>query len=186
MEDNVPLNPEPEIMLKSETSQKPSNSRDLNSLPHKGIFQPAPNILICKTGCWNKFQGLCIILFGSIFGTIFPAVGIANKIIFFTIEGFIAFSLCFTIGIYQFCSITIELHLAFSNTMVEIIELSVCREKKRHIVHKDEIANINFEYNESLHIIFSNGTQNDYFSTNYYTKYEIEYFNNEVERLLGK
>ena len=196
MEDNVTLNPAPEITPISETYQKPSNSSDLYSLPHKGIFQPDPNILICKTHCCCKFIGLYVILFGSIFGTVFPTVGILNKMIIFTIIGSIIFSICFIVGICLFCCITTEVHLAFSYPMVEIIVLSVCR-KRRQTVHKDEIANIIFEYNEaqkgayqSLHIMFSNGTQNDYFgftsSPPCFTKYETEYFNNEVKRLLGK
>ena len=192
MEDNVALNPAPEIMPISETYQKPNNSRDFNSLPHKGIFQPYPNILICKTHCCCKFLGLYIILIGSIFGTVFTTIGIIEKMIISTIAGIFFFSVLFISGISLFCSIIIEVHLAFSNTSVEIIELSVCREK-RQIVHKDEIANIIFEYNEgqegghqTLYIMFSNGTNNNYFGSNCFTKEEIEYFNNEVKRLLGK
>ena len=112
--------------------------------------------------------------------------------IIFTIVGSIIFSVCFIVGICLFCCITTEVHLSFSNPMVEIMVLSVCR-KKRQIVHKDEIANIIFEYNEgqegghqTLYIMFSNGTQNDYFWCSNFTKYEMEYFNNEVKRLLDK
>ena len=84
--------------------------------------------------------------------------------------------------------------------MVEITVFSVCRKKNR-IIEKSEIANIIFEYIDnkknkrnkdgayhSLHIMFKNGIQEDYFSFNSsppcFTKYEVDYFNNEIKRLL--
>jgi hypothetical protein len=91
--------------------------------------------------------------------------------------------------------LTIEVQFVFSNPLVEIIRLSLCK-KKIQAVHKEEIANIIFDYNEapngtyqSLHIMFKNGNQSDYFgcssNPSCFTKYEIEYFNNEVKRLLN-
>ena len=169
-------------------------SGNLYEFPHKGIFQPNSNTLICKTHCCCKCIGLYVILFGSIFGIVFPTVGIAKNMIVFTIVGSLFFLITIIIGTILFCTITTEVKFTFSNPMVEITVFSVCRKKNR-IIEKSEIANIIFEYNEnqrgayhSLHIMFRNGNQDDYFSfsssPHCFTKYEVEYFNNEVKRLL--
>ena len=169
---------------------------NLDNFPHKGIFQPEPNILICKAPCGCKFIGLYIILFGSIFGIFFPIVGINTKIIVFIIAGTGVFSITIIVGIILFCTTTTEVKFTFSKPLVDITISTLCRQKKQ-IVQMDEIANIIFDYHEKgrkvhqeLNIIFKNGTQYRYFNFNSsppcYTKYEIEYFNNEVKRLLEK
>ena len=80
----------------------------------------------------------------------------------------------------------------FSNFEVEITESFFCRRRKKRIVQKEEIANIMFDYHQgkhstsySLHIMFKNGEQNNYFEhSSCFTSHEVEYFNNEVRRLL--
>lgn len=171
-----------------------SSQNNLNTIPHKGIFQPDPNTLICKAHCCCKFIGLYVILYGSIFGILFPIIGFTKHLIVFTIIGFILFTTCLIVGICLFRCITTEVKFAFSHPMLEITVSSVLRNKKT-IVNKNEIGNIIFEYTEArrgayhcLHIMFNNGIQEDYFSckTNppCFTKYEIEYFNKEIKNLL--
>ena len=73
--------------------------------------------------------------------------------------------------------------------------------KRKQIIEKSEIANIIFEHSErqiggrkrifqSLHIMFKNGIQNDYFNFSSnppcFTKYEVDYFNNEVKKIIRK
>ena len=183
--------PAPLVISTKDDYQQKNN---LNYFPHKGIFQPEPNTLICKTQCCCKFIGLYVILFGSIFGIVFPTVGIMTNMIVFIIVGTCIFSITIIVGISLFCSITTEVKFTFSKPLVDITISSMCK-KKTQIVQMNEIANIIFDYNESrrgayhvLHIIFKNGVQNNYFSFRSnppcFTKYEIEYFNNEVKRLL--
>ena len=170
------------------------NQNYLNTIPHKGIFQPEPNTFIIKPSCCCKFIGLFVFLYGCIFGTIFPAVGIKFKMHVMTIVGFAIFGCATIASICVFCYVTTEVMISFSNGMVEITESSVCRKNKK-VVDKREIANILFEYtaagrgvHQSLHIIYNNGIQNDYFGNTSnppcFTKYEVDYFNNEVKRLL--
>ena len=169
---------------------------NLYNFPHKGIFQPEPNILICKAPCGCKFIGLYIILFGSIFGILFPTAGIITNMIVFIIVGTGIFSITIIVGIILFCTITTEVKFTFSKPLVDITVSTACRQKKQ-IVQMDEIANIIFDYYENgrkvhqvLNIVFKNGSQYSYFNFNSsppcFTKYEIEYFNNEVKRLLEK
>jgi hypothetical protein len=168
---------------------------NLDTIPHKGIFQPEPNTLIIKGNCCLKFIGLYIVIFGIFFGITFPAVGIATHFIIFTIIGFTIFGICVIVAIIISCSITTEVQLIFSYPLVEIIVSSLFK-KRRQNVNKEEIANIIFDYTPSgrgvytsLHIIFKNGNQSDYFGCRSnppcFTKEEIDYFNNEVKRLLG-
>ena len=171
------------------------NNIDLNYFPHKGIFQPKPNILICKVHCCCKFIGLYVILFGLIFAIVFPTVGILNKKIIFTIIGIIIFSICLIVSIILFCLVTTEVKFIFNEVSVNIIISKVCQ-KREQIVPKEEIANIIFDYEiqekgkvyQELHIMFKNGIQYNYFgfSSNppCFTKYEIIYFNKEVKKLL--
>ena len=37
-------------------------NNNLNSIPHKGIFHPEPNTLICRGNCFYKYVGLYILL----------------------------------------------------------------------------------------------------------------------------
>ena len=130
----------------------------------------------------------------TIFGIIFPIAGIMKKIIILTVVGLIIFSVCVIVAICLFCLLTTEIKFVFTNSFVEITVSYSCH-KKKQIVQKEEIANIIFEYKErkkgvyhALHIMFKNGIQNDYFSFSSnppcFTFYEINYFNNEVKRLL--
>ena len=170
------------------------NQNYLNTIPHKGIFQPEPNTFICRPSCCCKFIGLFVFLYGCIFGTIFPAVGIKAHMPVMTIVGFAILGCATIASICVFCLVTTEVMISFSNGMVEITESSVCRKNKK-IVDKHEIANILFEYTaagkgvyQSLHIIYNNGIQKNYFGCTSnppcFTKYEVDYFNNEVKRLL--
>ena len=68
-------------------------------------------------------------LFGSIFGIIFPTVGIATNMIVFTIVGYLIFLITIIVGTILFCTITTEVKSTFSNPMVEITVFSVCRKK---------------------------------------------------------
>ena len=193
---NETSNPPPFETLNSLDFQ----SGNLYDFPHKGIFQPNSNTLICKTHCCCKFIGLYVMLFGSIFGIIFPIFGIAKNLIVLTIIGSLFFLITIIIGTILFCTITTEVKFTFSHPMVEITVFSVCR-KKNKIIEKSEIANIIFEYIDnkknnrnkdgayhSLHIMFKNGIQEDYFSFSSsppcFTKFEVDYFNNEIKRLL--
>ena len=190
---NTILDAAPVVATYNRDNQQTNNS-NLYSLPHKGIFQPEPNILICKAHCCIKFIGLYIFLYGALFGTIFPAIGIIKHIIVLTVVGFLIFGICVIVAICLSCFLTTEVKFVFSNSVVEIIVSRTCR-KNRQIAQKEEIANIIFDYIEtpkgvyqSLHIMFKNGIQNDYFGCKSnppcFTKYEVEYFNNEVKRLL--
>ena len=91
-----------------------------------------------------------------------------------------------------FCINAVELQLLFSNFEVEITEKFVCR-KKKQIVQKEEIDDIKFVYYHhrrkgtiyNLHITFKNGEIKKYFKYSpHFTSYEVEYFNDEVRRLL--
>ena len=175
-------------------NQAHSYKNNLNSIPHKGIFQPDPNTLICKSHCCCKFIGLYVILYGSFFGIVFTLAGLTKHFIVFTIIGLSFFTACLIVGIYLFYSITTEVKFIFSDPMLEINVSSVLRKKKR-IVNKNEIANIIFEYStkkkgayHSLHIMFNNGIQENYFSCSCnppcFTKDEIDYFNNEMKNHL--
>ena len=99
------------------------------------------------------------------------------------------------VAIFISCSVTTEVQLVFTQPLVEIIVSSLCK-KRRQTVNKEEIANIIFDYTPggkgvytSLHIMFKNGNQSDYFGCRSnppcFTKEEIDYFNHEVKRLLG-
>ena len=169
-------------------------TNNLYSMPHKGIFQPEPNTLICKSGCCCKFIGFYVILYGSIFGIIFPIIGIKNNMIVMTIVGFLIFGGSFIGAMCVFCLLTTEVIFKFSNEMVEITAFTLCK-KRTKMVNKYELTNIIFEYSprqkgvyHSLHILYNNGIQNNYFSFSSnppcFTKYEVDYFNMEIKRLL--
>ena len=167
----------------------------LYDYPHRGIFQPDSNTLICKTNCCCKYIGLFIMLYGAFFGVLFVPIGIANNKIVFIIIGSSIFSITIIVGIILFFKITTEVKFTFSNPMVEITSSTMCR-RKAEILEKTEIANIVFEYihsqkgvYQSLHVMYKNGVQNDYFGFKSnppcFTKYEIDYFNDEIKRLLN-
>ena len=167
----------------------------LYDYPHKGIFQPDPNTLICKTNCCCKYIGLFIMLYGSLFIVFCVPIGIMENLIGFTIFGFLLFLLTVIVGIILIFKKVNEVKFTFSNRMVEITSSTMCSRKTK-ILEKTEITNIIFEYNDiqkgvyqSLHIMYKNGVQNDYFGFKKnlpcFTKYEINYFNKEIKRLLN-
>ena len=171
-------------------------SQYINIYTHKGIFHPEPNIFICKAHCCCKYLGLFIILYGSIFAIVFPLTGILCNIFAFIIVGPSILLGCLIAAIIIFNTVTIEVKFTFSHPMVEIISSSMCK-KKRLFVEKMEISEIFFEYTETnkkgiyqaLHIKFNNGNENTYFKIKSnppcFTKYEVNYFNNEMKKLLS-
>ena len=104
-------------------------SGNLYDFPHKGIFQPNSNTLICKTHCCCKFIGLYVILFGSIFGIIFPIFGIAKNMIVFTIIGSLFFLITIIIGTILFCTITTEVKFTFSNLWLKLLYFQFVEKK---------------------------------------------------------
>ena len=131
-------------------------NNNLYNYPHKGIFHPEPNTLICRGNCCFKYVGLYPMLFGLKFVVSYP--------------------------------------------MIEIITSSLFTSKSK-IVNISEIGNIIFEYKfsytkkrggiyQSLHIMYTNGEQTDYFGFNTsppcFTQYEVDYFNKEIKKLLRK
>ena len=173
-------------------------NNNLYNFPHKGIFHPEPNTLICRGNCCYKYVGLYPILFGLTFGT-FILVGLFSKMIAFIIVGSIIFSASLIVGICLFFNIKTEIKFVVSYPMIEIIASSMCRTNKK-IVNISEIANIIFEYEgstnnnggiyQSLHIMYTNGERKNYFGFNTsppcFTEYEVVYFNNEIQKLLRK
>ena len=170
------------------------SDNDCDCCTFEGIFHPKPNIYICKVHCCLKFIGLYIFLFGCIFGISFPFIGIKTKLIIFTIVGVIIFVSCLIPAILLFFLLTVEVKFTFSHSMVEIIVSSVCW-KKRQNVDKKEISEIFFEYSQrrryvynSLHIKFNNGIENNYFSFTSsppcFSKFEVDFFNNEMKKNL--
>ena len=101
------------------------------------------------------------------------------------------------VGICLCYNIKTEIKFVVSYPMIEIIASSMCITNKK-IVNISEIGNIIFEYEgsknnsiyQSLHIMYTNGEQTDYFGfTSYppcFTEYEVDYFNNEIRNLLQK
>ena len=174
-------------------------NNNLYNIPHKGIFQPEPNTLICRGNCCYRYVGLYPILFGLGFGCIFIPVGIFTKMIVFIIIGSLIFLAALIVGICLLCKINVEIKFVVSYPMIEIINSSICKNNKK-IVNISEIANITFEYEvsntrkksiyQSLHIMYTNGEQTDYFgfrsSPPCFTKEEVDYFNNEMKKLLRK
>ena len=174
-------------------------NNNLYNIPHKGIFQPEPNTLICRGNCCYRYVGLYPILFGLGFGCIFIPVGIFTKMIVFIIVGSLIFLAALIVGICLLCKINVEIKFVVSYPMIEIINSSMCKNNKK-IVNISEIANITFEYEvsntrkksiyQSLHIMYTNGEQTDYFgfrsSPPCFTKEEVDYFNNEMKKLLRK
>ena len=79
----------PETAAFSQGFQNGNNN--LYNFPHKGIFHPEPNTLICRGNCCYKYVGLYVILYGLGFGCIFIPIGIFTKMIVFTIIGSIFF-----------------------------------------------------------------------------------------------
>ena len=172
---------------------------NLYNFPHKGIFHPEPNTLICRGNCCYKYVGLYPILFGLSFGCSFIPAGIFSKNIVFTIVGSLIFTSSLIVGICLFCNIKVEIKFVVSYPMIEIITSSMCKTNKK-IVNISEIGNIIFEYDDSkynsngiyqsLHIMYTNGEQTNYFGFNSsppcFTKYEVDYFNNEIRNLLNK
>ena len=177
---------------------QPENS-NLYNFPHKGIFHPEPNILICRGNCCYKYVGLYPILFGLIFACSFIPVGIASNMIVFILVGTLIFSASLIVGICLLCKINTEVKFVVSYPMIEIINSSLFKTNKK-IVNISEIGNVIFEYEvsgnsnsgiyQSLHIMYTNGEQKDYFGFTStppcFTKYEVEYFNNEIRKLLHK
>ena len=101
------------------------------------------------------------------------------------------------VGICLCYNIKTEIKFVVSYPMIEIIASSMCITNKK-IVNISEIGNIIFEYEgsknnsiyQSLHIMYTNGEQKNYFGfTSYppcFTEYEVDYFNNEIRNLLQK
>ena len=174
-------------------------NNNLYNIPHKGISQPESNTLICRGNCCYRYVGLYPILFGLGFGCILIPVGIFTKTIVFIIVGSLIFLAALIVGICLLCKINVEIKFVVSYPMIEIINSSMCK-NNRKIVNISEIANITFEYEvsntrkksiyQSLHIIYTNGEQTDYFgfrsSPPCFTKEEVDYFNNEMKKLLRK
>ena len=170
-------------------------SQYINVYTHKGIFHPEPNIFICKAHCCCKYIGLYLILFSSFFGIFFPVIGFINNLIVLTIIGSGIFLFNCIIGVLLLCLNTIEVKFTFSHPVVEITTSSMCRTKNQ-IFEKSEISEIFFEYTEkrdgifeALHIKFNNGIENIYFKISSrppcFTKNEVDYFNNEIKKLLN-
>ena len=174
-------------------------NNNLYNIPHKGISQPESNTLICRGNCCYRYVGLYPILFGLGFGCILIPVGIFTKTIVFIIVGSLIFLAALIVGICLLCKINVEIKFVVSYPMIEIINSSMCK-NNRKIVNISEIANITFEYEvsntrkksiyQSLHIMYTNGEQTDYFgfrsSPPCFTKEEVDYFNNEMKKLLRK
>ena len=171
-------------------------NNNLNSIPHKGIFHPEPNTLICRGNCCYKYVGLYPILFGLFFVCLFIPLGICLKVFVLTLIGSIFFSASLIVGICLFCNIKTEIKFVVSYPMIEIIVSSMCITNKK-VVSISEIENIIFEYKDkinyiyqSLHIMYTNGEQKNYFGFNTsppcFTEYEVVYFNNEIKKLLRK
>jgi len=175
-------------------------NNNLYNIPHKGIFHPEPNTFICRGNCCYRYVGLYPILFGLGFGLVFIPTGIAIKIIVFTLVGAIIFLAGLIVGICLSCKIKIEIKFVVSYPMIEISASSMCKTDK-NIINISEIENIIFEYKESnttsrkgvyhsLNIKYINGEQTNYFgfrsSPPCFTKQEVEYFNNEIKKLLRK
>ena len=175
-------------------------NNNLYNYPHKGIFHPEPNTLICRGNCCFKYVGLYPMLFGLGFGCTFIPIGICTKMIAFTIVGSIIFLATLIVGICLACKINVEVKFVVSYPMIEIITSSLFTSKSK-IVNISEIGNIIFEYKfsytkkrggiyQSLHIMYTNGEQTDYFGFNTsppcFTQYEVDYFNKEIKKLLRK
>ena len=198
-------------MMKELSNEAPPPSGDFNqgfqldgnnnlyNYPHKGIFHPEPNTLICRGNCCFKYVGLYPMLFGLGFGCTFIPIGIFTKMIAFTIVGSIIFLATLIVGICLACKINVEVKFVVSYPMIEIITSSMFKTNKK-ILNISEIGNIIFEYAsnnsskggiyQSLHIMYTNGEQTDYFGFTStppcFIRYEVEYFNNEIKKLLRK
>ena len=181
----------PVFIVYNDNNIQPNN---LDNYPHKGISQPDPNTFICKTNCCCNCIGLYVILFGAIFLVFFVPAGIITKMIVMIIVGSSIFVITLVVGICIFYYKTVEVKFILSYPMIEIITKSMLKTKSIN-VHKSEIANIIFEYKQKkkgifqqLDIIFSNGNKNNYFSFSSnppcFTKYEVDYFNNEMSKFL--
>jgi len=182
-----------------ETPFYSQGNNNLNNIPHKGIFQPEPNTLICRGNCCYKYMGLFFILFGLIFGCSFIPIGVSTNMIVFTIVGSFILSVFLIVGICLFYNIKTEIKFVVSYPMIEIIDSSMCKTNKK-VVNISEIRSIIFEYGasdnsdggiyQSLQIMYTNGEQTNYFgftsSPPCFTQYEVEYFNNEIQKLLRK
>ena len=196
--------------MKEFSNEVPPESGDFNqrfqdgnknfyNIPHKGIFHPEPNTLICRANCCYKYIGLYPILFGLGFGCTFIPIGIFTKIIVFTIVGSFFFLAGLIVGICLSCKINEEIKFIISYPIIEIITSSMCKSNTK-IVNISEIGNIIFEYEvsntrkksiyQTLHIIYTNGEKTDYFgfrsSPPCFTKEEVDYFNFEIKKLLRK
>ena len=66
-------------------------NNNLNNIPHKGIFHPEPNILICRANCFYKYLGFYLILFGLFFVCLFIPLGIHSKVYDLALIGSIFF-----------------------------------------------------------------------------------------------
>ena len=123
-------------------------NNNLYNYPHKGIFHPEPNTLICRGNCCFKYVGLYPMLFGLGFGCTFIPIGIFTKMIVFTIIGSIIFLASLIVGICLCYNIKTEIKFVVSYPMIEIIASSMCITNKK-IVNISEIGNIIFEYEGS-------------------------------------
>ena len=188
----------PEVPTFTQGFQNGNNN--LYYYPHKGIFHPEPNTLICRGNCCYKYIGLYPILFGLGFGCTFIPIGIFTKMIVFTLVGSLIFLPALIVGICLAYKINVEVKFVVSYPMIEIITSSMLKTNKK-IVNISEIGNIIFEYDasnisgrgsiyQSLHIMYTNGEQTDYFGFSStppcFTRYEVDYFNNEIKKLLHK
>ena len=175
----------------SEDNPDFQNQNNFNAFPHEGIFHPEPNIFICKTDCCYKYMGLFIILYGSISGVVMIIIGIIFKIIPLLIVGSVLLTIGPIAGIIVFRRVTIEVKFTFSHPMVEITTSSMCKTEKKFIDKKEisqiilvEIERPKGNY-QTLKIKYKNGIENGYFQGPFFTKNEIDYFNNEMKNLLS-
>ena len=188
----------PEVAAFTQGFQDGKNN--LYSFPHKGIFHPEPNTLICRGNCCYKYVGLYPFLFGLGIACAVIPLGIFTDVIVITITGCLFFLSGLIVGICLACKINVEVKFVVSYPMIEIITSSLFKTNKK-ISNISEIANIIFEYDgsnnsgngsiyQSLHIMYTNGEQKDYFGFSStppcFTRYEVDYFNNEIKKLLNK
>ena len=97
-------------------------------------------------------------------------VGIETDTYIMSLVGSIFLLFFVTVGILILRLDTVEVKFTFSHPMVEISVSSVLKIKKK-FVEKKEISEIFIEY--------------IYFGSEFFTKNEIDYFNNEIKKLLS-
>ena len=118
-------------------------------------------------------------------------VGIETDTYIMSLVGSIFLLFFVTVGILILRLDTVEVKFTFSHPMVEISVSSVLKIKKK-FVEKKEISEIFIEYTEkpkgiyqALHVKFKDGIESIYFGSEFFTKNEIDYFNNEIKKLLS-